>query len=265
MKIRHVLFPLFASVLLAACGQQSDSAATPAAAPEAPAQTAPAAPSAATAPAATDAAAPAADAPAEAATPNTNPVVAPQGPAPVAGTDYIEIPNGQRFSSGDRIEVAEVFAYWCGHCAAFEPLVNAWKARLPADVNFVTVPVVFDPNDNFPRAFYAAEAMGTLAKTHDATFKAIHIDRKLRPNADAASIAAFYAGLGVDQARFTSTMQSFAVNANLGRARQFVTRNGVEATPTIIVNGKYRVMASRSLEDLTRITDHLVAMERAAQ
>jgi len=263
MKIRHILFPLLASALLAACGQQSEPAAAPAPTPEA-AQTAPAAPTSETAPA-TDAAAPVADAPAESAAPNTNPVTAPQGPAPVLGTDYVEIENGQRFSSNDKIEVAEVFAYWCGHCAAFEPLVNAWKARLPADVNFVTVPVVFDPNDNFPRAFYAAEAMGTLAKTHDATFNAIHIERKLRPNADAASIAAFYGTLGVDQARFTSTMQSFAVNANLGRARQFVTRNGIEATPTIIVNGKYRVMASRSLEDLTRVTDHLVAMERAAQ
>jgi len=107
--------------------------------------------------------------------------------------------------------------------------------------------------------------MGTLAKTHDATFNAIHIERKLRPNADAASIAAYYAGLGIDQARFTSTMQSFAVNANLGRARQFAVRSGVNATPTMVVNGKYRVIGGKSLEDILRITDHLVAMERAAQ
>ncbi|KPN17194.1 hypothetical protein AO715_03720 [Xanthomonas sp. Mitacek01] len=266
MKIRHILLPLLASALLAACGQQPDTAATPAAAPEAPAQTAPAAPADTATPAATEAAAPTADAPAEAAAPNTNPVVAPQGPAPVAGTDYVEIEGGQPFAAtAGKVEVAEVFAYWCGHCAAFEPLVNAWKARLPGDVNFVALPAVFDPNDNFPRAFFASEAMGTLAKTHDATFNAIHIERKLRPNADAASIAAYYAGLGIDQARFTSTMQSFAVNANLGRARQFAVRSGVNATPTMVVNGKYRVIGGKSLEDILRITDHLVAMERAAQ
>lgn len=264
MKIRRTLLLLLAPVLLAACGQQPDPAASPAS-PAPSAEASPAAAPAAAAPARADtgdaaAADATAAAPASAASP-----AAPEGPAPVEGTDYAVIQGGQRFSNGSGIEVAEVFAYWCGHCAAFEPLVKAWKARLPADVDFVAVPVVFDPNDNYPRAFFASEAMGTLERTHDATFNAIHIQRALRPNADADSIAAFYGGLGIDQKRFASTMQSFAVNANLGRARQFVTRNGIEATPTIIVNGKYRVMASRSLEDLVRVTDHLVAMERAAQ
>ena len=117
--------------------------------------------------------------------------------------------------------------------------------------------------DRFPRAFYASEAMGTLAKTHSATFNAIHLERKLRQNADADSIVAFYSGLGIDAARLRSTMQSFAVNANLGRARQFATRSGVDSTPTIIVNGKYRVIGGRSLEDVLRIADHLIARERA--
>lgn len=262
MKIRHTLLLMLAPVLLAACGQQPDPAASPR----------PTAPSAETAPADTMSP-PVADAPvraddraaAQQAAPNTNTATAPQGPAPVAGTDYVEIPGGQPFANAAGIEVAEVFAYWCGHCAAFDPLVNAWKARQPADVNFVAVPAVFNEQDHFPRAFYASETMGTLEQTHTATFNAIHIEKKLRPNADPAAIAAFYGSLGLDQARFASTMQSFAVNANLGRARQFATRSGVEGTPSMIVNGKYRVIGGNSLEDILRITDHLVAMERAAQ
>jgi len=264
MKIRHALVPLLSTLLIAACSQQPEPAAAPAATPEAPAQATPAASADATTTPAS--AAPAAPAPAEAAAPNDNPVVAPQGPTPVAGTDYVEIEGGQPFANTPgKIEVAEVFAYWCGHCAAFEPLVGAWKARQPADVSFVPVPAVFNAQDEFPRAFYASEAMGTLERTHTATFNAIHLQKSLRPNADAASIAAFYGTLGIDQARFTSTMQSFAVNANLGRARQFAMRSGVDATPTIIVDGKYRVIGGKSLEDILRITDHLVAMERAAQ
>ncbi|MFP3813965.1 thioredoxin domain-containing protein, partial [Bacillus sp. SIMBA_005] len=79
-------------------------------------------------------------------------------------------------------EVAEVFAYWCGHCAAFEPLVNAWKAKQPSDVAFVAVPAVFQEADNFPRAYYAAETMGVLGQTHEATLNAIHLQRRLPPN-----------------------------------------------------------------------------------
>ncbi|UNK42630.1 thiol:disulfide interchange protein DsbA/DsbL [Luteimonas sp. S4-F44] len=265
MKIRHSLLVLLAPVLIAACGQQPDPAAAPDAAPTAPAS----APASEQAPTPDAAQAPAAEAgnEAEAAAPAAhNPVVAPEGPAPVAGTDYVVIDNGQPFAqTAGKIEVAEVFAYWCGHCAAFEPLVNAWKAKLPDDVNFVAVPVVFDQNDQFPRAFYASEAMGTLARTHDATFNAIHIERKLRQNADADSIVAFYGSLGVDPQRFRSTMQSFAVNANLGRARQFATRSGVDSTPTLVVAGKYRIIGRKSLEDMLRIADHLIATERAAR
>ncbi|MEN4903684.1 thiol:disulfide interchange protein DsbA/DsbL [Luteimonas sp. TWI1416] len=266
MKIRHSLLVLLAPVLIAACGQQPDPAATPDAAPTAPAS-APAseqtpAPDATQPPAAE----PSPGAEAAAPAPNHNPVVAPEGPAPVAGTDYVVIDNGQPFAqTAGKIEVAEVFAYWCGHCAAFEPLLNAWKAKLPDDVHFVAVPATFDDRDQFPRAFYASEAMGTLARTHDATFNAVHIERKLRQNADADSIVAFYGSLGVDPQRFRSTMQSFAVNANLGRARQFAMRSGVDATPTIIIDGKYRVIGGRSLEDVLRIADHLIATERAAR
>ncbi len=273
MTLRRTLLLLLAPVLLAACAQQPDTAAAPAASPDAPAGTEQVAPSAAGPDAAATPVdgAPVADADpatgdqAAAAPAPAGPVRAPEGPAPVEGTDYVLIENGQPFAQGGDIEVAEVFAYWCGHCAAFEPLVRAWKARLPADVSFVGVPAVFDPNDQFPRAYFASETMGTLDRTHEATFNAIHIERKLRQNADADAIVAFYAGLGIDAARLRSTMQSFAVNANIGRARQFAMRSGVTATPTIIVNGKYRVVGGRSLDDVLRITDHLVAMERAAQ
>ncbi len=259
MKIRHALLLLVAPLLLAACSQQPE----PAAAADAPA------PSAQTdAPPATpaNAAAPAASTANDTAAAPAGPIRAPEGPAPQAGTDYVAIDGGQAFAqTAGKIEVAEVFAYWCGHCAAFEPLVNAWKAKLPADVNFVAVPAVFNEGDNYPRAYYAAQTMGVLAQTHEATFNAIHLQRKLPPNASADAIADFYATLGVDGTQFRSTMQSFAVNASLGRARQFAVRSGIEATPTLVVNGKYRVIGGRSLEDTLRIADHLVAMERAAQ
>lgn len=274
MTIRRTLLLLLAPALLMACSQQPDTAAAPAASPDAPSGTEQVSPAAASP--GDDTTTPGGEAPetgaaaGEATSPDVAPASAaparaPEGPAPVAGTDYVVIENGQRFSQGPGIEVAEVFAYWCGHCAAFEPLVRSWKTRLPADVNFVGVPAVFDERDQFPRAYYASETMGTLARTHDATFSAIHVERKLRPNADADSIVAFYSGLGLDGAQLRSTMQSFAVNANLGRARQFATRSGVDATPTVIVNGKYRVVGGRSLEEILRVTDHLVAMERAAQ
>lgn len=265
MTLRPIA-PLLLACLLAACGSDdaTPTAATAPAAPDAatqdaaavagaPAVAGDAASAAAAAPAAPDQAAAAAVASA-----------ASQGPAPVAGTDYIEIQGGQPYAPlNGQVEVVEVFAYWCGACAQFDPLVSAWKARQPADVRFTYVPAVFAEEDNFPRAFYAAETAGVLERTHSAVFSAVHLQRSLRPNASVDDIAAFYGTLGVDAAQMKSTMQSFAINAKLSRAKQFAIRSGIEATPTLVVNGKYRVRG-QSHEDGLRIAEQLIARERTA-
>ena len=273
MSTTRILVSLLLAAALAACGQREpDAAAAPAATPEATAPTAQQDASPATASDAgvpvegTDAAAdtgPAADAssPAPAPTP-------PQGPAPVEGTDYVTIPNGQPFQPLDgQIEVVEVFGYTCPACAAFEPQFAAWKKRQPADVRVTPLAAPFGgfwmP---YARAFYTAESMGLIDRTHAAMFEAIHVQRSLPvQNVSDQQIAAFYANHGADAAQFASTMQSFTVNAKLKRAEQFIGRTGVDATPTLVVNGKYRVVGGRSFDQVLNTVEHLVAQERAAR
>ena len=273
MTKRLLFAPLLLSVLLAACG--SGDAPPPS---EAPAATpAPASAPVAGAPAIEGepgidpAAAEAAPAPADGsspapAAPEAAPVAAPaaQGPALVAGTDYIEIPGGQPFAPLEgQVEVVEVFAYSCGACAAFDPLVASWKQRLPADVRFTLLPAVFYEQDNYPKAFFAAEANGVADRLHAQMFKALHVERALRPNASADDIINYMAKHGADAAQLRGTIDSFAVKAQIARTKQFIIRSGIDATPTVVVNGKYRVRG-RSFEDILRITDQLVARERAA-
>lgn len=227
----------------------------------------PALPADAQAPASAEAPTPEA-APAEA-TPTPTPASTPaDGAGPVAGVDYAEIPNGQPFLPlNGKIEVVEVFGYVCPACAQFQPLVNGWKKKLPANVRFTYVPAAFGgPWITYGKAYYAAESMGIVERTHDDLFKAIHIDQTLkgeRGQDSVADIAAFYGKHGVDPKQFASTLESFAVNAKLNKAKQFAMRTGLEGTPTIIVNGKYRVLG-KSFADMLRIADELVARESAA-
>lgn len=275
MKSRHVLMLSLLLPLLAACGPKpsTDTTPTDAAAPAAPATDSAPATDAATAP--TDAGTPAATpatpdgAAAATAAPNTNPVVPPQGPAPVAGTDYEEIANAQPYAPlNGQIEVTEVFGYVCPACGAFAPRMAAWKAKQPADVRITYVPVAFGKVwEPYAKAYYAAEAKGLVDKTHDAVFAAIHLQRTLpgegKPPADPAEIAKFYAGYGANPQEFVALMNSFGTNAKIGRGMQLAQKWGVTSTPTIVVNGKYRVIGGRTWDDVLRITDHLVAMERA--
>lgn len=259
MKIRFVLALLALLSVLAACSK-----------PEAAAPVA-STPSA-NAPAATEAAtgAPAASAPTQAAAeaPNTNAPVAPEGPAPVEGTDYTVIADGQPFEPADgKIEVVEAFSYICPACAQFEPLFNQWKARQPADVRVVYVPAQFRPDfREYAKVYYAAQALNIDRQSHDAVFKAIHQDRTLPGEGepfDAAKVAQFYTQYGVSAEQFLQTMGSFAVAARLSKANQFLVRAQIGGTPSLIVAGKYLVKG-RTMADMLRITDHLVAQERQA-
>lgn len=280
MKTRFALTLMALLPILVACKAQdgtadtvapaSGTAAAPAAAPAAgndaaaaPAET-PAAPAATTADAAAQPAATEADNAA------AKPVAAktPNGPEPVAGTDYVDIAGGQPFQpTNGKIEVAEIFGYVCPACARFQPLIGPWKAGLPSDVRFVYVPAMFGGTwDDYARAFYAAEALGVQEKTHEALYKAIHVDETLkgeRGRDSVQDIANFYAKYGVDPKQFADTMGSFAVATKTNRAKQFATRSGITGTPSLIINGKYLVKG-KSYDDMLRVADHLIARERAA-
>lgn len=256
---RHALL-LLALLPLAACKQDAPATSTPA-----DATTAGAAKQASTQDAATLATAEAnAKAAADAAA---------KAPPPVLGTDYVEIPNGQPFEPADgRIEVAELFGYVCPFCAAVQPTVSAMKAKFPPDVRMVYVPAAFGAMwDNYAKAFYTAEAMGLVDKTHDAMFRAIHIDKTLKGERGMDTpdeIAAFYAAYGADPKQFVSSMESFAVATKVNHARQFIMNaftNGDQAgTPTFIVNGKYRIKG-KSVDDMFRVLNQLIVAERNAK
>ena len=197
------------------------------------------------------------------------PVVAtpPTGPEPVAGTDYVEIDNGQPYAPLDgKIEVVEVFGYTCPHCAQFEPLINTWKRKQPADVRVTPVPAAFGGYwVTYARAFYAAETLGVLEKSHDAVFNALHVQRSLELNATPEQIGAFYVKYGVDAKTFANTMASFGVETKLNRAKQFAVRSKIEGTPSVVVDGKYLVSVDqRGYDVMFNTVDHLVARERAA-
>lgn len=183
---------------------------------------------------------------------------------PQEGREYTRLSAPQQMApTPGKIEVVEVFSYACIHCAHFQPYVDNWKKSLPDDVNFIYMPMSSGGAwEAFGRAFYAAESMGVLEKTHDLLFKAVHIDK--RPFKSLSDIAGFYADFGIDPKVFESTMQSFTVNAKIARARQLAPRWMIQGTPTLVVAGKYRVMASpeTGLPGMLDTADWLIARER---
>jgi thiol:disulfide interchange protein DsbA len=193
-----------------------------------------------------------------------------QAQAPVAGRDYVEIPNGRPLEpvDGEVVVVEEYFNYACPGCNAFEPHFGAWAKALPPDVRLEHVPAAFRAEFvQYARAYYAAEALGVAERAHQAVYDGIHRSRTLpaegeRP--DEARIARFYADFGVDAQAFLAAMQSFGVEAKVKRATEHMQRSRIPSTPSLVVNGRYLV-GGESYADVLRIATALIEKERAAR
>lgn len=195
-------------------------------------------------------------------------LAAPPAPPLVEGQDYVTIPDGKPFAPlNGKVEVVEVFGYTCIHCAHLEPTIAAWKKKLPRDVRFTPVPAAFGGYwVPYARAFYAAQELGVQERTHPAVFDALHKVGSLPiQNASPDEIVGFYASQGVDRATFAAALRGAAVDERVARARDWVMAAGVDGTPSVIVNGKYRVIGGRNYDDMLKIADRLIARERAAK
>jgi thiol:disulfide interchange protein DsbA len=179
------------------------------------------------------------------------------------GKEYAATPAPQPTSSGDKIEVIELFWYGCPHCYHLEPELNAWLANKPDDLEFVRVPAVLGQRwELLARAYYTAELLGVLDKIHEPLFEHIHKDRKMIASED--ELKAFFVQQGVSAEDFDKTFKSFAVITKTNRAKEARTLYGITGVPTMVVNGKYRTSASMAGGNtkMLKVVDFLVEKER---
>jgi len=180
------------------------------------------------------------------------------------GKHYERINPAQPTTSGDKVEVVEVFSYACVHCANFEPHIQAWKKTMPDNAKLIMMPATWNQVFQlYARAYYTAQVLKAPPEAHQALFDALHRDRL--PVRSLSDLASFYEKFGIDPKTFESTATSFAVETNLKRANTMVPRYGVRGTPAMIVDGKYRfnVQSAGSENAAMALLDHLIA--KAAQ
>lgn len=157
-----------------------------------------------------------------------------------AGVHYKVLDVAQPTITGDKVEVREIFWYGCPHCFRFEPYVERWLRRKPANAEFIRMPAVFRAGwEPHARAFYVSQILGVFEKIHKPLFNAIHLEnRKLGTDEE---LMDFFAKFGVDKKEFIKTYRSFAVETRIRRAKSMVSRYGIDGVPAVIVNGKYLV------------------------
>lgn len=174
------------------------------------------------------------------------------------GVDYVEMPNGKPWQPlAGKVEVVEVFSYSCPHCAHFQPAFSAWKARVPKNVRVTYLPAAFNPDDPNGLAYFAGLRKGIIARAHNGLFVSIHEKGDFPLNASVDEYAAYLSAYGVNRDVLAALMRSKEVRADMARARAFQVAAEVGGTPTLVLNGRYRVLG-QSVDDQFRIVNQLI-------
>jgi thiol:disulfide interchange protein DsbA len=177
----------------------------------------------------------------------------------VEGKTYTRLPQPQPMLVPGKIEVIEFFGYWCPHCNALEPALEAWARKLPPDVNFRRIPVAWQAlHEPYQRLYFALEALGLGPGIHAKVFAAVHVQH-LRLDMD-AGLATFAAANGIDKAKLVDAMRSFSVTAKVNQARQTWAAYGLESVPSLVVGGRYLTQpeGDGAGEAAMRVVDALV-------
>jgi thiol:disulfide interchange protein DsbA len=182
---------------------------------------------------------------------------------PVAGRNYTVLDPALPVESGDKIEVLEFFWYGCPHCYHLQPYMEKWIKTLPNDVVLRRVPAIF--NQRWARdayTFYAFEALGVLEKVHRPFFDAIHRDRLQSDNKEA--MHEWLRKEGIDPKKFDEAVNSFGVQSKVRRAMQLTAGYRIDGTPSLAVNGRYRISADQAStqEDMLATANYLIGLER---
>ncbi|MFZ2290771.1 MAG: thiol:disulfide interchange protein DsbA/DsbL [Halopseudomonas yangmingensis] len=180
-----------------------------------------------------------------------------------AGKHYVVLPAPATTQEPDKIEVAELFWYGCGHCYTLEPIIQNWKTTLPEDVHFRQVPALFGNLWNIHgQLFFTLESLGKLDEVHPAIFQAIH-NQSNRLDTEKAMLE-FVAPYGIEADEFKRAWGSFGVRSKMGEANRLARAYRATGVPTLIVNGKYRIEGGMvgGFEEMLKVAEFLVEQER---
>lgn len=193
--------------------------------------------------------------------------VAVNATAQVAGKDYTPLDPPKPTVTQGKIEILEFFSFGCIHCYRLHTAAKEWAKTLPADVEFVRIPVTFKRAQMEPLAklFYTLEITGEIDRLDTAVFQAYH-DQNVTLTSDDA-VLAWVAKQGVDMKKFTDTYKSFGVGSKVKNGDMLSEKYGIRGTPAVYVAGRYGIRneGMSSYEQILGTAEQLAAKVRAEQ
>lgn len=181
------------------------------------------------------------------------------------GIDYELLKKPYETADNENVVIYEFFGYTCPHCFYFEPFVQEWYDTKPQYTKLHRVPLNFQATwAVFQLGYLTAESMGIADQTHQKLFDTIHKDHK-RFNSIEELSQWYAAEAQIDQNTFLSTAKSFILDSKRREADKMGIQMQVTGTPTLVVNGKYKISTKiRNRDEIINILKYLVKKEAIA-
>ena len=177
------------------------------------------------------------------------------------GVDYRIVENPLPVKKDGVVEVSETFWYGCNACYQFNPAVDTWSERQGSDVVFTKIPVTWGQIHQLHASlYYTIEALNLDPSTHSAVFVTIHKEGNFLQSQKA--IQSFLSKFGVAPEVSAQYLNSFTVKQRVNRSIKHSRQLKVSSVPMMIVDGKYIIESKGSYENILKVVDYVVDLQK---
>ncbi|SFX56727.1 thiol:disulfide interchange protein DsbA/DsbL [Marinospirillum alkaliphilum] len=165
-----------------------------------------------------------------------------------------------------KIEVTSIFSYTCPFCYQLEPQLEAWAAKLPADVEVVHLPAAFNSQwEHLARGYYIMDALDITEQAHMALFDEIH--QKQNNLGSVRAMAQFFERYGVKAEDTERLYRSFGVESRLRQDTARLRGYRVTGVPALVIDGRYVIdgQSAGSLPNMLKVADQVIEQVRASR
>jgi thiol:disulfide interchange protein DsbA len=179
------------------------------------------------------------------------------------GIEYIKL-TPEVTTHSDKIEVRELFWYYCGHCYSLEDNVEEWLAVQDKDIDFVRHPAVFSKKwESGAKFFHILDELGLVESHSMKLFKEIHENKN--PMKKVADLLNWIESTGVvidNKEKYLK--RNFNIFYKTNKSKRTTKKYKITGVPSVVVNGKYVVTTKTagSEVELFKVVDYLVDKER---
>ena len=171
--------------------------------------------------------------------------------------------------ASDEVEILDFFSFYCGSCYQFQPFGQMLKAEFGDSfkkyhVNFIGPR---DIGDVTVRTWAVANILGVADEVEPLIFRKHFQQRNMSSSVD--DLASVFTLVGVEREKFDEAYNSFPARSQANRMRREAETFEVNATPTFIVNRRYRMnpQGFRDSEDFfgdyLELAKYLVAKDKS--